>query len=600
MSAPNRNIAFALALFDELARAGVREVCVCPGSRSAPLAIAAARTPALRVRTHLDERSAGFFALGLAKASGAPVAILCSSGTAAANFLPALVEANLAQVPLIALTADRPPELRDWGAAQTIDQQRLFGSHVRWFAELPLPEPDAALLRQLRATAARAVAVAGGPPAGPVHLNVPLREPLDPRPDPGDREALAALADEPGLHGRDRRPYLRVSPGERAPDPALVRRWSTELSASRRGVLLVGASECSAELGVELARLSGALGWPILADVASGLRCGAHVARAPLLGAYDAILRSERFAATHAPEIVLRFGAAPTSKATATWIARAPGTELRIVDADDAFRDPAHRAAEIARAEPVRLCAELADALEPRTGAGSGSWLAEFVDAEARAQRALAAGIAAEPELFAPGAARTLGASWPAGGTILASNSMSIRDLDGFLAPRAAELRVLASRGANGIDGITSTALGAASASDAPLACLIGDLAFLHDAGGLLAARRLGLSATFLVVNDDGGGIFSYLPVAAFGEDADFERLFALPHGIDLAELTAFGGGRHARVSKCDELEAELDRARREGGLQVLELRVDRDANVAHHRALWAAAASAVDGGAAR
>ncbi|MBM4334900.1 MAG: 2-succinyl-5-enolpyruvyl-6-hydroxy-3-cyclohexene-1-carboxylic-acid synthase [Deltaproteobacteria bacterium] len=596
MSAPNRNIAFALALFDELARAGVREVCVCPGSRSAPLAIAAARTPALRVRTHLDERSAGFFALGLAKASGAPVAVLCSSGTAAANFLPALVEANLAQAPLIALTADRPPELRDWGAAQTIDQQRLFGSHVRWFAELPLPEPNAALLRQLRATAARAVAVAGGPPAGPVHLNVPLREPLDPRTDPADREALAALADEPGLHGRDRGPYLRVSPAERAPDPALVRRWAAELAASRRGVLIVGASECSAALGVELARLSRALGWPILADAASGLRGGAHVARAPLLGAYDSILRAERFAAEHAPELVLRFGAAPTSKGTATWIERSPGTELRIVDSEQAFRDPAHHAAEIARAEPARLCAELADALEPRTGAGPGSWLADFVAAEARAQRALAAGIAAEPELFAPGAARVLGASWPAGGTIFASNSMSIRDLDGFLAPRAAPLRVLASRGANGIDGITSAALGAAAASDAPLACLIGDLAFLHDAGGLLAARRLGLSTTFLVVNDDGGGIFSYLPVAAYGEDADFERLFALPHGVDLAELTAFGGGRHARVSKRDELEAELDRARSEGGLQVLELRVDRGANVAHHRALWAAAANAVDG----
>ena len=591
----NRNAAFAAALFDELARGGIRDVCVCPGSRSAPLAIAAAQTPALRVWTHLDERAAAFFALGIAKASRTAVALVCTSGTAAANFLPAVVEANLSRVPLVVLTADRPPELRDWGAAQTIDQLRLFGSHARWFAELPLPEPRAELLRHIRATAARAVAIASGRRAGPVHLNVPVREPLAPVVAPDDAAALDALDDSDALRGRDGRPYLRVDETSTVPEAAQVRRLFAAMRAARRGVLLCGPDDRDPALAPALARLARAAGWPLLADGASPLRTGPHVGATPLCGAHDAFLRAERFAARHAPELVLRIGAPPTSKATAQWLDRHAGAELWILDPDGGFRDPSHRAAEILRAEPAALCHALAAEWEQHAHPTSGPWLAAFVAAERVAQAALTRGIETASALFAPAVVRALAAALPDGAALFASNSMPVRDVESFLSPATKRLRVLVSRGANGIDGITSTALGAAATLGAPFALLTGDIAFLHDVGGLHAAKRHGLSALCVVVNDDGGGIFSYLPVARCGAAVPFEELFTTPHGVDLAHATAFAGGRHACVTEASALATAFAHGLSEPGLQVVEARVDREANVAHHRALWAAAVAAVE-----
>ena len=591
----NRNAAFAAALFDELANAGLRHVCVCPGSRSAPLAIAAAQTPALRMSTHLDERAAAFFALGIAKASRTPVALVCTSGTAAANFLPAVVEADLSRVPLVVLTADRPAELRDWGAAQTIDQLRLFGSHARWFAELPLPEPRADLLRHVRATATRAVAIASGRPPGPVHLNVPYREPLAPFVVPDDAAALTALHDADDAHRRDGRPMLRIDETTIGPDAAQVRRLFSAMRAGSHGVLLCGPDDRDPALAPALARLARAAGWPLLADGASPLRTGPHVATTPVCGAHDAFLRADRFAERHAPTFVLRFGAPPTSKATAQWLDRHGDTELCIVDPDGGFRDPSQRASSIVRADPAALCHALAAEWEQTTSPAAGPWLASFVAAERAAQTALNHGIAEASALFAPALVRALSVALPAGAALFASNSMPIRDLESFLPPTTKPLRVLVSRGANGIDGIASTALGAAAALGPPFALLTGDLAFLHDVGGLHAATRHGLSALVVVVNDDGGGIFSYLPVAACEASVRFEELFTTPHGVDLAHATALAGGRHVRIEDPSGLDAALAGGLGEPGLQVVEARVDRDANVAHHRALWSAAVAAVE-----
>lgn len=588
----NRNAAFAGALLEELARAGVRHVCVCPGSRSTPLAIAAAATPGLRVWTHVDERAAAFFALGIAKATRAPAALVCTSGTAAANLLPAVVEASLGRVPLVALTADRPPELRDWGAAQTIDQVRLFGSHARWFAELPLPEPSAELLRHVRATAARAVAVAAGPPAGPVHLNVPYREPLEPTVVPADRAALAALDDALARAGRDAAPYLRVHTPAPAPEPGLVRELAAAVRGTPRGVLLCGPDDRDPAVAPAAARLARAAGWPLLADGASPLRRGPHVLDAPVCGAHDSFLRSERFAAGHPPALALRLGAPPTSKATARWLEPA---ELWLADPEGGFADPAHRAARLLRCDPAALCHALAAELERAAPAAPSAWLREFVAAERRAQAALARGIAAAPALLAPAVVRALADALPDGAALFASNSMPIRDVEAFLPPAAKRLRVLASRGANGIDGIPSTALGAAAALGAPLALLTGDLAFLHDAGGLLAARRHPLSALFVVVNDDGGGIFDYLPVAELGDPLAFEALFTVPHGADLADVTALAGGRHVRVTDPAALAPALAEGLAAPGLDVVEVPMERAANAAHHRALHATAVAAVE-----
>jgi 2-succinyl-5-enolpyruvyl-6-hydroxy-3-cyclohexene-1-carboxylate synthase len=311
-------------------------------------------------------------------------------------------------------------------------------------------------------------------------------------------------------------------------------------------------------------------------------------------GAYDSFLRSERFAARHAPELVLRLGAPLTSKACALWLERHPGAELWLADAG--FADPGHRAARLLRGDPAALCHALADALERDAATTpSTAWLAAFRAAEERAQRVLADGIAAAPALLAPAVVRALAGALPEGAALLASNSMPIRDVDAFLPPDPRRLRVLASRGANGIDGVTSTALGAAAVLDGPLALLTGDLAFLHDVGGLLAAKRHGLSALVVVVNDDGGGIFDYLPVARFGDAVDFEALFTVPHGADLSLATAFAGGRHLRVTDARALPAALAGALATPGLHVVEVPVDRAANTAHHRALHAAAAAAVE-----
>jgi len=596
-AAPNRNAAQAQALLEALAEAGVRELCLCPGSRSTPLAVAANAVPALRVRVHVDERAAGFFALGLAKATRAPVALACTSGTAAANFLPAIVEARLARVPLVVLTADRPPELRGWGAAQTIDQTALFGTHVRWFAELPVPEPSAALLRHARAAGARAVAVALADPRGPVHLNLPYREPLEPVRVEADATALAAIDDPLALGARSERGLGRVVAPRPELPPDRVERLAGEIRAARRGVLAIGPQDDDPALPAALVRLARAARWPLLADGASQLRCGPHVADAPVVGAYDAFLRHEPFAARHAPELVLRLGPALTSKAANRWLERHPEAELRVVDPGRGFLDPGHRAEEILHVDPVALCHAVADRLEARPPDGSAAWLDAFAGAERIAQRALAAALASEPALYAPRAVRALAEALPDGAALFVSNSMPIRDVDAFLAPAVRRLRVLSSRGANGIDGIPSAALGVAAGLDAPAALLTGDLAFLHDVGGLLAAKRHGLSLLCLVANDDGGGIFSYLPIAGFGEAVAFEERFATPHGVDLAHATALAGGAHPRVRSPEELALALKTAVPAPGLRVIELAVDRAAQVAHHRALFEAVGRALGAG---
>ncbi len=588
--ATNRNHAFAAALFEELVRAGVTHACVCPGSRSTPLAAAAAHTCGLRVWSHVDERSAAFFALGLAKAMRSPVALVCTSGTAAANFLPAVVEASQTGVPLVVLTADRPIELRDWGAPQTIDQVRLFGPYARWYAEAPAPEPGSAALRHARALACRAVAVATAPPPGPVHLNLPFREPLEPTRVAEDFRT----ADPVALEGRAPAVYLRVESAPSLAPEALVERLADTIARTPNGVIVSGPYDSEADLGEAASRLARAAGWPILAEPTSQLRCGSHVKSAPLVAAHDSLLRDDRFAAENAPALVLRLGAPLTNKPIARWLERHPARETWIVDPDGRFADPAHDASELLRFAPTRLCDALADALERRNPRAESAWLARFLEADRRARRALDAALASDPSLSEPRLVVELATALPDGAVLFVSNSMPVRDLDSFLPPSEKRLRVLCNRGANGIDGIVSTALGASAALPGPLVLLTGDLAFLHDLGGLLAAKRHGLDATIVVVNNDGGGIFRFLPVASHREAVDFDTLFTTPHGLDLARAASLFDATYTRAHDWADVRRALDAGHSGGGLHVLEVRVDAEANVAHHAALWAAVSAAL------
>ncbi len=590
-SAPNPGSAFAAALVSELARSGVRHVCVCPGSRSALLALAAAAEPGLRCWSQVDERSAAFFGLGLAKASRAPVALVCTSGTAAANFLPAVVEAHYARVPLVVLTADRPPELREWGAGQTIDQLRLFGTHVRWFAEAALPEDGDAILRYARALACRAVAEAAGPPAGPVHLNLPFRDPLDPRARPRDVEALSALA----RRGRGADPYTRSARRARLPAPDEVDRWAAVAAQRPRGLIACGPHPGEPDLGEAVALLAEATGWPILAEPTSQLRCGSHCSSGAVLGAADLFLRDRAFADSVAPDLVLRIGAPPTSKVLREWLERRPPRELWIADPEGAYEDPSHLASELLRVDPTHFCLALARRLQS-SGARDRDWGERFREAEARSQWVLERELAGQHALLSPRAVRELAQALPEPGLLYVSNSMPVRDLDAFLPVSTRSLRVLCNRGANGIDGMLSCAAGAAAAGPESVVLLTGDLAFVHDAGGLLAAGRHGLSLVVVVVNDEGGGIFSYLPVAEHAEAGAFEELFRVRHGADLGELSRGYGASHVRAGSWEHFRAAVKEGLASAGVSVVELPVDRDRNVAHHRELQRAVAASLVG----
>ena len=583
------------AFVDELARAGVRHVCVAPGSRSTPLALMIAEHAALRTWTHLDERSAAFFALGMARALAEPVALLCTSGTAAANFFPAVVEARSACIPLLVLTADRPPELRDVGAAQTIDQSGLYGAHAKWFVEVALPEATPELLRYVRTLAGRAASLAWATPAGPVHLNFPFREPLVPVPTapPAELSPTDALA----WHGRpDGAPWVTVSDAPTRLDTASVRRLAGRLREARRPLLVCGP-QYDSELAAPLAALASALGAPLLADPLSQMRWGSHD-RSAVIDCYDAALRHEATAESLAPDLVLRFGATPISKALLQFLQR-PGEAVSIVVDVSRWSDPTLLAAEMVHAEPAAFCRQLLEMVETDgRSTRDGAWLGTWRRVNATAATALAQWSASLDEPFEGHALAEVAAALPAGGTLFVSNSMPVRDLDAFAMGDARLLRVLANRGANGIDGVVSTALGVAAASreqaGGPLVLVIGDLAFYHDMNGLLAAKRHALDATVVVLNNDGGGIFSFLPQAA--QPAHFEQLFGTPHGLEFASAAALYGARYHRAESIAELRAGVAAGVAGRGLHIVELRTERTRNVLLHRLAWAAVAAALEG----
>ncbi|HEY4398563.1 MAG TPA: 2-succinyl-5-enolpyruvyl-6-hydroxy-3-cyclohexene-1-carboxylic-acid synthase [Acidimicrobiia bacterium] len=563
--------AFGRALVDEWARAGVHDACLAPGSRSAPLALALAGDDRIRVHVHLDERSAAFFALGTAKASGSPAVVLCTSGTAAANFHPAVLEASHSRTPLIVCTADRPPELRDTGAGQTVDQLDLYGRAVRWFCEVGVPEEHPGAGVSWRSTAARAVAESVGPPAGPVHLNLAFREPLVP--------TGAPLVDAPGR--ADGRPWTTVTRSIRAPDEATVARVADGVRARPRGLILAGwGSDASAEA---VDRVATAAGWPVLADPISGLRRGPNA-----VSAYEALLRSPGFAERHRPDLVLRLGAAPTSKPLTAWLG--PEVPQLLIDPDAAWLDPARGAAERIAVDPEPLLGALADTLAP-VAEPDHAWLRSWQDAERAARAALDDVLDGWETPFEGRVARDTVDALPDGATLVVASSMPVRDVEAFARPRTG-VRFLANRGVNGIDGFVSTVLGAAAVSAGPTVALLGDLCLLHDANGLLGAAGRGVDATFVVLDNDGGGIFSFLPQA--DQPEHFELLFGTPHGVDLAALASMHGLAAERVEKAGEVVPALDAAIAAGGVRFVIVPTERAENVTRHRDAWQAVASSL------
>jgi 2-succinyl-5-enolpyruvyl-6-hydroxy-3-cyclohexene-1-carboxylate synthase len=592
------------AFVDELARCGMRAACTSPGSRCAPLVLTLAREQRLRCFSHVDERCAGFFALGLAKASGLPVAVACTSGTAAAELLPAAVEAREARVPLLLLTADRPPELRDNGAGQAIDQLKLYGDAVKWFFEVGVHEASGERLRWMRTLACRAywTAMEGRP--GVVHLNFPLREPLV-----VDEELPTDDSARPnGL------PFVRRAPALRSTSAAASALGGL-VAGARRGLLIAGRHERSTPLGQAAAAFAAAAGWPLLADPLSGARRGdAAIAH------YDALLRDEDFLAGVTPDLILRVGDLPVSKPLRGWLGGLEGVRQVALDPEAAWQDPAAVLSDSLALEPASALTRLTGSLGERATRTPGveqDWLALWRSADERAAEAILGELGSH-QISEPAVASELGVLLPEQATLFVASSMPVRDIETFWPVRPDPPRVLCNRGANGIDGTISAALGAAADTTGPLVLLIGDVALAHDIGGLLAVRRLGLKLTIVLLDNGGGGIFDFLAVSrsrmarvpdATGREparADerledtqdrledtqdiYTRHVATPTGLDFAAVAALYGLAHERVEDLFAFRAALEGSLDGGqGSSMIEVRGEREANVQLHRRVWEA-----------
>jgi 2-succinyl-5-enolpyruvyl-6-hydroxy-3-cyclohexene-1-carboxylate synthase len=577
----NRNTALASAMVDELARCGVRHAVLSPGSRSTPLALALWREPRIEVGVIVDERSAGFFALGAAQATRAPVAVLCTSGTAAANLHPAVCEADESAVPLVVLTADRPPELRGIGAGQTIDQLKLYGSAVRWFCELGPQEADDDGLLHIRSVACRAFwTAAGDPRPGPVHLNVPWRDPLGPEPRPEDVTATSALA----LEGRDGgRPLTTVPPAPPVPPQALVEALFERLRAAPRGVVVAGRMPSPGTAGA-IATLAAAAGYPILAEPTSQLRLGRHD-RELVVGAYEAIARARPAALE--PDLVLRFGEMPTCKPLRQWLSALDAAAHLVIDPLGGWNEPTRIAGAMVRAEPGRLCKPLADRLGKRRA--GRSWAEAWLGAARAAQRAITDRLDSLDAPTEPGLHRALGRAYRDGELVYTASSMPIRDQEAFLEPADSDVLFLANRGANGIDGLVSSGIGAAHASGRPAVIVTGELGLLHDIGGLAALRETDVPVRIVVIDNGGGGIFDFLPQAHQLERDEFEALLGTPRAVDCERAAGLFGLPHRRLDDLEELADALA-----AGTGLIEVRVDRAENLRLHRAITEAAVGAV------
>ncbi|HEX6455911.1 MAG TPA: 2-succinyl-5-enolpyruvyl-6-hydroxy-3-cyclohexene-1-carboxylic-acid synthase [Solirubrobacterales bacterium] len=574
MDPTNANTALASAFAEELARGGLRLAVISPGSRSTPLAVALWRQPEIDVSVIVDERSAAFFALGAAQASREPVALLCTSGTALANYHPAVCEADESAIPLLVLSADRPPELRGIGAGQTIDQIKTFGSSVRWFCEVGTHEADDDGLLHYRSIACRALAAARGEARpGPVHLNLPWREPLAPVPVDGAVTAIDPLA----LEGRDNRPLTAVTHIDLEPSVFLLDEVAGHIGDAISGVIVAGR-QLDPELREPLAHLARVSGFPILADPTSQLRCGPHD-RSHVVAAYDLLLRDERFARSVVPELVLRFGEMPTSKPLRAWLAES-GADQIVVDPYGGWNEPTNRAAAILRADPTELASGWAarlEGLEGRERPLPDRWL----EAENAAQSALADALSGDGEITEPALHRALGAAHRDGDLVYTSSSMPIRDQEAFLAAAETDVLFLSNRGANGIDGLISSGIGAAHAGGRPTTIVVGDLGLLHDLGSLTALRDVTTPVRIVVIDNNGGGIFHFLPQEAAMPADEFEALLGTPRGIDTAKAAALFDLPHRRLGSLGDLPAALA-----AGTGLIEVKTDRSANVEAHREL--------------
>ncbi|HEX2621335.1 MAG TPA: 2-succinyl-5-enolpyruvyl-6-hydroxy-3-cyclohexene-1-carboxylic-acid synthase [Phototrophicaceae bacterium] len=595
-AAPNRNIFWAKTFVDELARCGLEAVCIAPGSRSTPLVIAFAENPHIKVYSHIDERSAAFFALGMAQATDKPIAILCSSGTATANFHPAIIEARYANVPLIVLTADRQHELRDSGANQTVDQVKMFGDHVLWFYDVALPEanPPGVAIRNLRTLADRAYAKANSIEKGPVHLNFPFRKPLEPIPVADDVTDI-----EPHL-SNDERPTTVISAGELILSNFEVESLLKVIRASQRGVIICGP-RTSKDARLAISNLALKTGFPIFADITSNMRFLHYLGKITVIGGYDNFLPI----ADHLfdpPDLIIHFGAMPASSALEAYLNNIEPSHRILISNTGVWTDPYHRIDMLVQADIATLCHKLSYKLEKSVV--DEAWLTKLrqveqvtwgvLDNELNHELFDGSAIAATFDQFgytitsASNEKEIIQAQKDGDSHLqcFLASSLSVRHAEQFVSPFHWIPEIYSNRGASGIDGTISSAFGVAAAHPASQVMLItGDLAFYHDMNGLLAAKRCHINnITIVLINNDGGGIFNRLPIAQF--DPPFTDLFLTPHGLDFEPAIRMYGFAYHRAESLDDLRQAVNKSVKADAQTPTVIEVRTDSKRDHERRL--------------
>lgn len=553
---------------DALAHSGLEHVVISPGSRSTPLAMMFCEHASIQEWIVVDERSAAYFALGIAKRTKKSVALLCTSGTAAANYYPAIIEAHYNRVPLIILTADRPHELRDVGAPQAIDQIKMYGDHVKWFQEMPLPEMNGEMLQYVRTVANRAIQISNNDHPGPVQLNFPFREPLIP--DFSLENIWGEKVDiEP----------FEVAEGKRQLSKEKREELYTQLKNATKGLIVCGPQE-NPYLAGAIARLSEAWEIPVLADPLSQLRGGKH-SKAYIIENYDAMFRSEEIRKRLKPDFILRFGAMPISKAYSFYAQEHADSLHFVVDSSFSYRQPTKQRTLFLYDDPILLIEEWlkisADKQIDR------NWFNEwkiYNEYTAKLIQQTKTNPLTEGE-----AVRTLVEVLPDSSILYVGNSMAVRDLDTFFLRTDKQIHLLANRGASGIEGLISSALGASISTERNVTLILGDLSFYHDLNGLHIAKHYDIDLTILLINNNGGGIFSFLPQAK--EKKHFEKLFGTPLDLDFQPIVKAYGGTYKRVREADELRQALKKSYETKGLSVVEVRTDRQENEKWHHELW-------------
>lgn len=560
-------------LIEELVRCGVTRFCISPGSRNSPLVLAIGENERAQPIVHFDERGAAFYALGYAKATGRPAAIVCTSGTALANYYPAIIESSISGTPLLILSADRPVELRDCRAPQSIDQVNIFGDYLRWFFDLPSPD-EKITPASLLTTVDQAFCRATGSQPGPVQLNCQFREPLAPTSDKHDfTEYLGPVRQWISADT----PHTEYHTNSQMADEKVIAPIASRLMSAKSGMIFAGPMPAR-ENHDSIARLANKLGWPLLADVASELRFHPEVSSA--ISHYDLFLRDKAFVQMNPVDTLLHFGGQPTSKHLQLYIERNSPLTILVNDHSDR-QDPSHIVNERIVASPRLFASALVEVVDDIK-----SNLAQpFGHADNLGCAAVKEFVNREGPITELATAYLMAEMAPDGSSLFLASSMPIRDVDAVACHSKKRLHVGVNRGANGIDGTVASAAGFAAGLRSRTTLLLGDLALLHDLNSLALVKRSEIPMTLIVINNNGGGIFSFLPIAKV--ERHFENLFAAPHGLNFEHVARMFGLGYRRVTQLSEFKDAYSAVLGEPASSIIEVISDRQKNVEDHRLLW-------------